>query len=95
MLTINSIASGVHKAARDYPVKKVELFGSYAQGKQTEKSDVDLLVEFESANISLLTLSALRLSIEDNLNTEVDLIHAPIPDNALIDIDQTVTVYER
>ena len=29
-----------------YAVRKVALFGSYAKGKQTERSDIDLLVEF-------------------------------------------------
>lgn len=30
-----------------YAVRKVALFGSYAKGRQTGKSDIDLLVEFE------------------------------------------------
>jgi predicted nucleotidyltransferase len=30
-----------------YAVRKVALFGSYARGRQTGKSDIDLLVEFE------------------------------------------------
>ena len=30
-----------------YAVRKVALFGSYAKGRQTGKSDVDLLVEFK------------------------------------------------
>ena len=29
-----------------YAVRKVALFGSYAKGRPTERSDVDLLVEF-------------------------------------------------
>ena len=29
-----------------YHVRKIGYFGSYATGKQTEKSDLDLLVEF-------------------------------------------------
>ncbi|MBI1779366.1 MAG: nucleotidyltransferase family protein [Proteobacteria bacterium] len=30
-----------------YSVRKIGLFGSYAKGKQNERSDIDLLVEFE------------------------------------------------
>ena len=30
-----------------YAVRRVALFGSYARGQQTGKSDIDLLVEFE------------------------------------------------
>lgn len=30
-----------------YTVRKIALFGSYAKGMQTERSDIDLLVEFD------------------------------------------------
>lgn len=37
-----------HKAEiqKKYPVASLALFGSFARGEQTAKSDVDLLVEF-------------------------------------------------
>ncbi len=31
-----------------YGVKRIGLFGSYAKGKQTENSDIDIVEEFES-----------------------------------------------
>jgi predicted nucleotidyltransferase len=31
----------------EYGVRKIGLFGSYAKGKQTEKSDIDIIAEFE------------------------------------------------
>ena len=31
-----------------YGVKKIGLFGSYAKGTQTEVSDIDIIVEFET-----------------------------------------------
>lgn len=95
MLDIQSIAHKVHQAVQDYPVKKVELFGSYAQRKQTEASDVDLLVEFNSLAVSLLTISALRNRLEDELGLNVDLVHAPLPADSFLDIGETVTLYER
>jgi len=30
-----------------YGIRRIGLFGSYAKGKQTEDSDVDILAEFE------------------------------------------------
>ncbi len=33
--------------ASEYGVKRLGLFGSYARGRPTEASDIDLLVEFE------------------------------------------------
>lgn len=95
MLTIENIAQNVKKTASDYPVKKIELFGSYAEGSQNENSDVDLLVEFNEKNVSLLMLSELRLSLEETLGLDVDLIHAPLPNNSLLSVEKKVTLYER
>ena len=54
MLTVQQIADSVSVASREYPLRKVELFGSYASGKNTPQSDVDLLVEFAQPRVSLL-----------------------------------------
>jgi uncharacterized protein len=35
------------QALKDFGVKRIALFGSYATGKQTQASDIDFLVEFE------------------------------------------------
>lgn len=32
---------------KDYRIKSVKIFGSYAEGKQKEMSDLDLIIEFE------------------------------------------------
>ena len=38
-----------------YPVEKAWVFGSYARGEQTRKSDVDVMVRFvKDARVSLL-----------------------------------------
>jgi len=33
--------------AREYGVKKIGVFGSFAKGIQTEKSDIDVFIEFD------------------------------------------------
>ena len=43
MLDIQEIKDGVQLAAQEYPIKKAELFGSYANGTNRPDSDVDLL----------------------------------------------------
>ena len=38
-----------------FKVESVDIFGSYARGEQTEKSDIDILVTyFEGANLLLV-----------------------------------------
>lgn len=66
MLAVAEIADGVKEVAADYPVERIELFGSYAQNRATDNSDVDLLVEFTSLAVSLLTLSFVRRAYQES-----------------------------
>ena len=75
---MQQIKDSVNTVSREYPLRRVELFGSYATGKNTPHSDVDLLVEFLQPHVSLLTLSALKFRMEELLGTEVDIVHAPL-----------------
>ena len=94
MLDIQKIKDGVRLAAQEYPIKKAELFGSYANGTNRPDSDVDLLQEFQSPRISLLTLSAIKYRLEDILKTDVDVIHGPLTPDSMIVIDRKVPLYE-
>lgn len=94
MLDIQSIKDGVRLAAQEYPIKKAELFGSYANGTNRPNSDVDLLLEFQSPRVSLLMLSAVKYRLEDILKTDVDVIHGPLAPDSMIVIDKKVSLYE-
>lgn len=94
MLTIEQISTSVQRAVQNFPIKRVSLFGSYANGNFNEESDVDLLVEFINESVSLILLSELKQILEDELETEVDLIHAPLLDSDLIAIERLVDVYD-
>ena len=48
MLTMDKIKQAVVPLAEKYDIVKVDLFGSYATGTATEKSDVDFLVLFNA-----------------------------------------------
>ena len=93
VLNIQQIMDGVKTAAAEYPITKVELFGSYAEGRNQQDSDVDLLVEFSSPRVSLITLNGLKCRLEEILNTEVDVIHGPLPDGAMLEINRRIPVY--
>ena len=56
-----------------YGVKKIGVFGSYVRGEQKEKSDIDLLVEFEEP-ISLLDFVALERHLSEIMGVKVDLV---------------------
>jgi len=93
MLTVQQIADSVDVASREYPLRKVELFGSYANGKNTPQSDVDLLVEFVQSRVSLLMISALKLRMEELLGTDVDIVHGPLPEDSLLEVDRRIPLY--
>ena len=54
-------------------VARLSVFGSFARGEATERSDVDLLVEFSKRN-SLLALIALERKMSAALGRRVDLL---------------------
>ena len=93
MLTIQQIAEGVAAASREFPLRTVELFGSYAKGTNTPHSDVDLLVSFAQPRVSLLTLNSLKYRMEELLGTDVDIVHAPLPEGSMIELDGRIPLY--
>jgi len=92
MLTNERIVEAVTKATKEFSLAKVDYFGSYADGKATENSDLDLLVEFKDKVVSILTVIGLKQYLEDELELPVDVIHAPIPESSIIEIGKTVKV---
>lgn len=93
LLSLQEIMDGVSVAAQEFPIKKAELFGSYAYGRNTPDSDVDLLMEFHTSGVSLLTLNRLKYRLEEILHTDVDIIHGPLSDDCMIEIDRRIPVY--
>ena len=93
MLTIPQIAQAVKTIAEEFNIKRVSLFGSYAEERNTPQSDIDLLVEFFLPSVSLFTLADIKNRLEELLCVEVDVIHAPLPQNALINPEKVVEIY--
>ncbi|MHA1944596.1 MAG: nucleotidyltransferase family protein [Candidatus Hodarchaeales archaeon] len=58
---------------REFQVKTIGVFGSYAREEQTETSDIDLLVEF-SKPISFFTLFDLEDYLTNKLGVKVEIV---------------------
>jgi predicted nucleotidyltransferase len=56
-----------------YKVKNIGLFGSYVNNMQKEKSDIDLLVEFDD-EADLLHFMGLTLFLERYFDKNIDLV---------------------
>lgn len=91
--SIEQIAKGLSIVAQEYPIKKAELFGSLARGEGRPSSDVDLLIEFLTPRVSLLTLNSVKYRLEELLGAEVDVIHGPLPKDSMIEIDKRISIY--
>lgn len=59
-------------ALKKLRVKRIGLFGSYARGRQTDKSDLDFLVEFEEPDYD--NFLALADYLERLFGRKVDLL---------------------
>lgn len=93
MITIDEIKRIVQDVIKDYPIKRVSLFGSRAKGNNRPDSDVDLLCEFYEPYVSLLTISGLKIDLQERLNLNVDVIHAPLPKDSILEIDKEIELY--
>jgi len=82
----------IYSITSKYPIKKVTLFGSRAEGTNRDDSDVDLIMEF-SIQVSLLMLSQIRCDLEEILGLDVDIIHGPIRETDMIEIGKMVELY--
>ncbi len=56
-----------------YGVERIFIFGSYARREQTEKSDIDLLVDFKQIP-DLLTFIEIEEFLSKKLQCSVDLV---------------------
>ena len=63
------------EAINSYGVRKIGLFGSYVRNRQSEKSDIDILVEFEPRNIpGLIMLSEMERYLQRLRRKKVDVV---------------------
>jgi len=77
MKTIGKIKSILEKHKEEirekYRVEEIGIFGSYVRGEEKERSDIDILVEFNDS-IGLLKFIELENYLSDLLGVKVDLV---------------------
>jgi predicted nucleotidyltransferase len=78
-----------------YNVEKVDLFGSYATGKATDESDVDLLVKFSKQPPSIFAVMGLKEELQRKLLVSVDVVTLPLSRPDKFSIERTLNVYEK
>ena len=82
-LTVSEIRQIAAPIAARYGVDRMYLFGSYARGDNTPRSDVDLRVDKGQARG--LQMAFMLSDLEDALRCPVDLISSAALDSAFLD----------
>jgi uncharacterized protein len=57
----------------NYQITKIGIFGSYARGEETEASDIDILVDYETAP-TFIMLVELRDYLSQLFGLKVDIV---------------------
>ncbi|MBI5402016.1 MAG: nucleotidyltransferase family protein [Ignavibacteriae bacterium] len=57
---------------KEYKVKKIGVFGSWARGDANEESDIDIVVDLE--NPDLFYLIGVKQAIEETFGKRVDIV---------------------
>lgn len=57
-----------------FHVKELGIFGSFVQGRQKPRSDIDILVAFEKGHKDFFNYMRLKYSLEELMRRKVDLV---------------------
>ncbi|MBI3622874.1 nucleotidyltransferase family protein [Candidatus Pacearchaeota archaeon] len=71
---IEKIKSQITEALKKNKVTQAGIFGSYSRGEQNKNSDIDIAVEINDKNMSLLGFIGLIRLLEKLLKKKVDLV---------------------
>lgn len=71
---MRSLKKVISKMLVENGVKRAALFGSFARGDTTKKSDIDIVIEFKGKKKSLFDLVKLKIKLEEKLGRSVDLL---------------------
>lgn len=71
--SIDEIRNILNQVLSNFAVEKAILFGSYAKNKQTENSDIDLIIDSKGKLLNINFYGLLEELVE-KFNTKIDLI---------------------
>ena len=61
-------------AIKTYGVKRIGIFGSFVRSRQNNKSDIDVLVEFDAGKKAFDNYMELKFYLENLFHRKVDLV---------------------
>ena len=93
---IDEIISFISPFAKNYGVKKISLFGSYAKGTQTDAGDIDLLIDIGNIR-GLFVFNGFVNALSFALEKPVDvMIYNSLKTSLIKDsVENEVVLYEQ
>jgi predicted nucleotidyltransferase len=71
---INEISNIAAPIAREFGIRKLALFGSYARGEANDASDIDFHIIDRGTLRGMFRLAGFELALEDSLDRPVDVV---------------------
>jgi hypothetical protein len=95
--SIGEIRAIIAPIAREYGVKKIALFGSYAKGNATPESDIDFHLIDTGDLWGYFKLCTFKQDLIDRLGVDVDVLTTGSMDSKLLEtvIRDEVLIYEQ
>lgn len=69
---LDFLIKNMESLERDFSVKKIGIFGSYARNEATDESDLDVVVELEKAD--MFYLIGIKQTLEEYFGCRVDVV---------------------
>lgn len=94
--SIDEIKSKAVPVAKDYGIRKLSLFGSYARGEATDDSDIDFYIDKGKLR-GLLQYFSFVDDLENALKCHVDVVTTSIEDKAFLGniVKEGIVLYEE
>lgn len=94
--TIDEIKVKVSPIAKEYGIRRMGLFGSYARGEAVDDSDVDLYIE-KGRLKSLIQYFLFVHELEKTLQCHVDVVTTEIEDKHFLSeiMNEGIVIYEE
>lgn len=100
LMTANPRLKLIYEALKpfieEYGIRKIAVFGSYANGTEQAGSDIDIIVEM-SKQFGMFKFIGLKQDLEKTLGNPVDLVESQCLEPLLKDsiLTSAVTIYEQ
>ncbi len=95
MVTLETIRAEIDPLTKKYDISWIDLFGSYANGNATKKSDVDFSVRFAAPVPSIFAVMGFKEELSRRLGVPVDVVTFPLSRPEKLIIQKTIRIYEK